>query len=304
MYGGGKCTCLEDRPVACREVCCEEVCNVSGDGCRAENKVCEGSDGKKICCSEGQECRDGSCQCPEGQEVCAKDGTAQQCCPENTVCDNEVKQCCPADENGNYPPELTWDDELYNCMEIKSEQGRCKYIGSKCKEGEVCVQDGSGECCKEENICGDECCEEGEICHNHGCCKTGNVCGEYCRSEGQECLNDSCGPTARVCGDMCCPSGQVCNEGGCTGICAGNPCESIVADEIADVQKERVEQGFEPYLVKTSCEIWEADKGRFCCDILFGELYEGEYLWGCITKLLQTVIMISGVSNGGEIIRR
>ncbi|MBO7332171.1 MAG: hypothetical protein J6U64_00720, partial [Alphaproteobacteria bacterium] len=193
--------------------------------------------------------------CPRGRNVC--DTTTfgiQQCCETGAGCDDEVKQCCEADENGIYPPVLT-EEDIMNCMEIKKEDGVCQYKGYKCSDDQICdggectckddMTDCGGKCCDACNETGDGCCEKkvcGESCcevcneDNTGCCEKtvcGDKCCDICNAEGTDCCTEVCGeaccpagevcmtgtdyccPVKRACESECCPEDQVCGENGC-----------------------------------------------------------------------------------------
>lgn len=157
--------------------------------------------------------------CSRGRNVCDTTTSGiQQCCETGADCDDEVKQCCEADENGIYPPVLT-EKDIMNCMEIKKEEGVCQYKGYKCSDNQIC--DG-GECtCKEgQELCGDDC---------YDVCVGGQVRNANCECECPDEKPDLCGGTCRE----ACPDGQTRDETTCECKCPDG--QELCGDDCYDV---------------------------------------------------------------------
>lgn len=153
------------------------------------------------CCSEGEQCVDGTCTRCADEHVCGA-----TCCEPGTVCANPATGLCCV---------KTWKQ----CTVGLAGVARCCVPGDSCCFNRatgtaVCCDpqhpcvDGRCSCKKGERRCGATCCKPGQECANGRCCPKGQVnCGGRC------CVKDDC------CGDVCCGADSVCVGGTC---CTGD----------------------------------------------------------------------------------
>lgn len=163
------------------------------------------------CDHYGSMCKDGTCQCPEGQY--APDGS----------------HCEPID----CPYGKTWCGEEQKCIKEDQCCGGCGY-------GEQCC---NGTCIPEDGCCDDYDCSGGKVCNSYShicvcpegetecdgkCLKPGQCCGDYDCGANQVCkdkdcvcdygfkdCDGACIPEAGCCGEYDCGYGEVCEYGTC-----------------------------------------------------------------------------------------
>lgn len=165
----------------CKEGCVRIYPDESLAECCPSDQACVNR-----CCEKGEECGVKAYQqtddsghtitlysticCPQGKRCFDKDGFPF-CCETGQTCDSDIKQCCPLDENGKYPPEVT-EQKRKECLTVLTgKEGECITLTSSCKEEEECC---NGKCC-------DACCGKGDT----------KECCEACNNENTGCCEDS-----------------------------------------------------------------------------------------------------------------
>jgi hypothetical protein len=233
----GQCVAKDDgTSCGANGLCCQGVCQSGvqcctdaecGECSRCDDGQCNGAivEGKSCQNSDCKECRNRQCVQRTDNHTCLN-GRPGVCC-HGECCQGNNPTCC----GGTCCTVLLCFGDVC-CLPgsgfTAAGADLCCPFGPPCGEGNAarcCNEDQEccqgeckqlGECCPDENVCGDRCCTEGQTCCNGTCCD--GPCDE---------AGDDCCPRLQSCDDVCCDDGAECCGGTCCAeneLCCGTEC--------------------------------------------------------------------------------